>query len=131
MVNTLLRVGALVLLRSIFGTRASSRWTAEILLCFSVVYGIAVILAGILICKPIEAAWDPKVPGDCVDQVKVFICAEAVGTALDLAILAFPMLSIIDLSLPLKKKIWVIFILSAGSVYVFISVLLRPLKNHR
>lgn len=125
LVNTLLRISALTSINKILQSPKIKNISA-IVISISALYGIASVLVGTLICRPIRASWDPHVKGVCGNQITAYIYMEAIGLALDIAILVLPLPTIWSLHMLKSKKLRFSLILSAGGLYVSV----RGLLNH-
>ncbi|KAJ3578841.1 hypothetical protein NPX13_g1727 [Xylaria arbuscula] len=112
-VNTTLRVAAILFIRKIFSNLST---TTTILLVTSVAYLIAVLSASLAICQPIRASWDPVVTGRCGNQRVAYLCVEVTSLILDLAIIIAPLPSLMQLNTPLRTRLTLCAILSVGSV---------------
>jgi hypothetical protein len=113
LVNTLLRVSALLLCRKLFGVIEAMRLVTTTAILASGAFGIVIILASLLVCKPVSAAWDPS--SSC-NEIPSYVAIEACGLALDIIIVALPIAPIWSLSMKVKKKIQIFLALSAGGL---------------
>ncbi|KAI1739393.1 hypothetical protein F4680DRAFT_146047 [Xylaria scruposa] len=134
-VNTFLRIGAILFIRRIFTESTLIRKVVQLrknrlrlvtttLLVASAAYAIAVIATSLAICQPISASWDQTVPGRCGNQIIAYLGLEIISAILDLAILIAPLPAIMRLRLPLRRKWPICVLFSIGSV-VFIITGLR------
>ncbi|KAI0194561.1 hypothetical protein F4808DRAFT_337282 [Astrocystis sublimbata] len=115
-VNTLLRTGAISVIRRITGKHKIFHAISNVLLVMTAAYAIAAIVTSLVICQPINASWDQTVLGRCGDEVLAYICLESIGAALDLAIVVAPLPSLMRMQVTRRKKLAVCFLLSLGSV---------------
>ncbi|KAK1967420.1 hypothetical protein LY78DRAFT_746499 [Colletotrichum sublineola] len=75
-------------------------------------------------CIPVAAAWDSDIkPAKCLNQRKVFLCDMALGILTDIVILVLPMLLASSLQIPLRTKIKIVALLSAGGAATCVSIL--------
>ncbi|KAK2015277.1 hypothetical protein LZ32DRAFT_627064 [Colletotrichum eremochloae] len=75
-------------------------------------------------CIPVAAAWDSDIkPAKCLNQRKVFLCDMALGILTDIVILVLPMLLASSLQIPLRTKIKIVALLSAGGAATSVSIL--------
>ena len=114
LVNGLMRFAAIISIVTIFG---HIEWLRYSSLGLSVVVGLhslATVLTTLLICRPVAAAWDSDISGECGDQVVAYVVLESVGALLDLMVLIIPVLAIWKSQMSLQKKIGVSVLLSAG-----------------
>ena len=113
--NTLIRISALHVIRKLFSNRLVYKLSIT-LICLSILYGGATILSALLICRPIRASWDTNIPGRCGNQTVAYVSLEVVGLAIDIAILVLPWPLTMNLQLDRKKKLVILFIMSAGGL---------------
>ena len=78
------------------------------------IYGIAIILEALLICRPISAAWDQSIRGSCGNEVTAYATLEICGLIIDLAIAIYPIPLVCQLDIVPRKKIGIIIIFSIG-----------------
>ncbi|KAI5458802.1 hypothetical protein BGZ63DRAFT_362455 [Mariannaea sp. PMI_226] len=80
-------------------------------------------LIKMFVCIPIPSLWDPRVRHvRCVDQRRVFFGDSAVAILTDTIILLVPIVPIWRLHMPLRKKIKIVALLSAGGVATGITI---------
>lgn len=92
LVNTMIRINALLLIIRVFNVNPACRRTANVFLGISAVHGLATVLATCLRCQPVAAAWDNSIHGSCGNQAVTYIILESVGLLLDLVIVVMPQL---------------------------------------
>jgi rhodopsin domain-containing protein len=74
-------------------------------------------ISAILQCRPVAYWWDKTIPGGVCFNVQIFYRAMCVpNIATDIMVLALPITSLIQLKLPLFKKVALSFIFLTGSV---------------
>ena len=112
MVNTLLRLSAILFIKRIFEP-ALKGWI-PLLLVLTVLYGLVVFLEIFLICRPMAVDWNAHIDGTCGDQVVSYLVLEVFGLLLDLTILAVPILLIWKLTIEFARKMSIIIIFSIG-----------------
>ena len=105
MVNTLVRISAILFTKRIFGVVQGMRWKIWLLLVLSVLFGLVVFLEIFLICRPMAVDWNAQIHGTCGDQVVSYLVLEALGLLLDFTILAVPIPCIWSLQMTLSRKI--------------------------
>ncbi|KAI0534358.1 hypothetical protein GGR58DRAFT_516207 [Xylaria digitata] len=129
-VNTFLRIGAILFIRRVFSSKDERSvigglgGVTVILLVVSVAYAIAVIATSLAICQPISAGWDSTVIGRCGNEVVAYLSLEIISAILDLAIVIAPLPRLMGLKMALSKKWRICVLFSLGSV-VFIITGLR------
>lgn len=84
------------------------------LLVLSILYGTAILLDIFLICRPVAAARDTSISGECGNQLLSYVLLEIFGLLIDLAILVTPPSLIYRLQMPWKRKASVSGMLSVG-----------------
>ncbi|KAI0183083.1 hypothetical protein EV127DRAFT_447991 [Xylaria flabelliformis] len=122
-VNTFLRIGAILFLR-IFTANKHFNHTTIILLVASAAYAVAVIATSLAICQPISASWDQTVLGRCGNEIQAYLSLEIISAILDLVIVVAPLPTVMRIHLPLNRRLKLSVLLSLGSV-VFIITGLR------
>ncbi|KAI3317552.1 hypothetical protein HD806DRAFT_514370 [Xylariaceae sp. AK1471] len=127
-VNTFLRIGAILFIRRIFCVDKSFNnifnAVTIMLLAVSVAHEIAGIATSLAICQPISTSWDSTVMGTCGNEVAAYLYLEILAAIIDLAITVAPLPMLVQLSISMKTK-WKLGVLfSLGSV-VFIITGLR------
>ena len=68
----------------------------------------------IFICWPISSYWDSSVHGRCLDQPKIFLTDTALAATTDLIIMMIPIPILWQVRMPLRKKLKILAMLSAG-----------------
>ena len=114
MVNTLLRLSAILYIKRIFGVVREMGWKIPLLLVLTVLYGLVVFLEIFLICRPMAVDWNAHIDGTCGDQVVSYLVLEVFGLLLDLTILAVPIPLIWRLDLKFARKMLIIIFFSIG-----------------
>ncbi|KAI0840098.1 hypothetical protein F5Y06DRAFT_248107 [Hypoxylon sp. FL0890] len=131
LVNTFIRLSALILLHKVFSATAVNRFQSLFLISVSILHGVAALLTAILICRPIRASWDSHVRGGmCGNQTAAYVGLEACGLLIDIAILALPFRPVLTLQMRTRRKLSVLLLLSAGVVVTIITAL-RIAALHR
>ncbi|KAI9172570.1 Satratoxin biosynthesis SC22 cluster protein [Paramyrothecium foliicola] len=75
----------------------------------------------IFICTPIKHYWDPRVPGRCLDQPKIFLTDTAIAFVTDFLILIIPIPLTWKLRMPLRRKMKIVAMLGAGGCAVAVA----------
>ncbi|KAI1275961.1 hypothetical protein F5Y07DRAFT_145396 [Xylaria sp. FL0933] len=92
----------------IFGILNYIRFSAWFLIVSVIIWLISVTVAHGLECVPVAKIWDESLPGHCLDTVTLFLGGSIADVASDFLILVLPMPAIIELQLPLPKKISIV-----------------------
>ena len=114
LVNGLMRFVAIMAIFTIF---SRDKWTRYPSLGLSVVVGLhslATVLTTLLICRPMAAAWDSNVSGECGNQVVAYVALESVGALIDVMVLITPIPAVWSLPLPRQRKLRPSILLSVG-----------------
>ncbi|KAK2045413.1 hypothetical protein LZ31DRAFT_616718 [Colletotrichum somersetense] len=83
-----------------------------------------ILFAKAFFCIPISAAWDLDIkPIKCLNQRKVFLFDMSLGLLTDIVILVLPLLLTSSLQMPLRPKIKIVGLLSAGGAATAVSML--------
>lgn len=117
LVNTLIRISALLFIRLVFGVDVKVKLIAWVSIVMSVLCYMALVLQVCLICRPISAAWDTTVSGSCGDQVLSYVIVEIVGMIIDLVIIVLPIPPIWRLKTTFAKRLGMSSLLSFGAMY--------------
>lgn len=75
---------------------------------------IAVLFATVLQCIPINKTWDTGLEGTCIDRRVLFTVSSSFNIFTDMLILALPLRIFIDLKIPRRTKIALMFIFLLG-----------------
>lgn len=76
-----------------------------------------------LVCLPVQAAWDSDVkPAQCLNQRKIFISDMCLGLFIDVVILILPIPLTFSLRMPVRTKVKVVALLSAGGAATGVSI---------
>ena len=114
LVNGLMRFVAIMTIVAIFGSVKWIRYTSLSLSIMVGLHSLATVLTTLLICRPVAAAWDSDVSGECGDQVVAYVVLESVGALTDLMILIIPIPEIWKIRRPRQQKLGVSILLSVG-----------------
>jgi hypothetical protein len=104
------------------GTINNLRLFIVSLIIFNTAMMVAIFLADMLQCLPIEKAFDASIKGTCIDVVSFFVATAALTILTDVLVMIIPTWITWNLQLRLKKKLAVIFLLSMGLIVTGISI---------
>ena len=76
------------------------------------------VIDGILLCNPPAKAWNPKLPGHCVNTIKAVLASAAINISADVIILCLPMYPLWHLQVSTLQKIGLTCIFLLGGLYV-------------
>ena len=116
LVNTFFRGAAALLLHRLFGINTGTRALTTASIVFSLLHGLAALLTAVLICRPMRAAWDNHVGGNCGNQVSAYVGLEISGLLLDLWIMLMPVWLTWRLNLPMRRKAGLMIVFSIGGL---------------
>jgi len=114
LVNTLVRITTVLFIFRVFKAYQERGLWVGALLVLSILYGTAILLDIFLICRPVAAARDTSISGECGNQLLSYVLLEIFGLLIDLAILVTPPSLIYRLQMPWKRKASVSGMLSVG-----------------
>ena len=116
LVNGLMRIVAIMAIATL---SEIFEWVRYTLLGLSVVVGLhslATVLTTLLICRPMAAAWDSNVSGECGNQVVAYVALESVGALIDVMVLITPIRAVWSLLLSRQNKLRFSILLSVGGL---------------
>ncbi|KAL6228785.1 hypothetical protein BDW75DRAFT_250640 [Aspergillus navahoensis] len=87
-------------------------------------YSVALMLALVFACHPIERAWNAAITtGSCIDRPAVYLATAITNTVSDVVLLVVPIPAVVRLHLRMIQKIGVICIFGVGCLTIVTSVL--------
>ncbi|KAI9830791.1 MAG: hypothetical protein M1826_004425 [Phylliscum demangeonii] len=78
----------------------------------------------IFLCSPRQRIWDKSVPGHCANLAQLYLATAIVNVVSDFYILVLPLPSIWHLQIPLRRRLGLISVFSAG-LFACVSSILR------
>ena len=95
------------------------RISLYVTMTFVVSYHIALILALIFACNPIQKSWDATIlTGHCINRPAAYLTNGILNVVSDFIILLLPLPMIKNIQMPLRQKILVVSFFSVGSLWV-------------
>ncbi|KAM0717728.1 hypothetical protein Q7P37_007580 [Cladosporium fusiforme] len=93
-------------------------WALHINLAFNVAIMVIFVLMCVFLCIPVQAYWQfPNViNGQCLDEGKVLLGSAVITCVADFLCTVLPIPAVMRLRMPLRERIGVCFLLSAGIV---------------
>ena len=73
-------------------------------------------------CIPVQRAWNPNIPGECLDTKALFIGNAIPHIVIDLIMVAMPIHPVSKLELPLSQRIALIGIFMLGGIVCIVSM---------
>jgi len=114
-----IKVTLLLLIAHVFTIRAKVKRGIYIFIYFLLVAYIPVETLKITACHPVRAFWDPSISQfGCMNLRRLYITDLVLAGVTDLVILLLPIPIIWPMKLPLKEKLKILFMLSAGAIAV-------------
>lgn len=99
--------------------RNSVFWASWTLIVLNFIVYTIIFFAFTFSCNPREKAWNPMLPGKCLDTGVMMISTSVINLLSDASILVLPMRGIWDLHMSMRKKLGVAGIFTTGLLYVF------------
>ncbi|KAI2473859.1 hypothetical protein F4781DRAFT_6301 [Annulohypoxylon bovei var. microspora] len=130
LVNAFIRLSASLSLHRLFGVSDRRRLQAVTLICITIMHGVAALLVAVTICRPIQASWDSHIQGTCGNQTVAYVGLEVCGLLIDIGILALPVYPVLNLNMPMVRRLGLLLVLSTGAVVIIITAL-RIAALHR
>lgn len=119
---TLPKFSMLALYKRIFGLE-NFRWPLIATFVACVAYLLGITFAATFICVPVDAFWDRTIPGHCLPLLPFYIGQAAVNIAIDLVLLAIPVIPIRRLNISSSQKIAVTGIFFLGTFVTVCSAI--------
>lgn len=113
------KVSLLLLYLQLFPDR-SVKLKTHVLLIFTVVYFLLFTFLAIFQCSPVQHAWrfwDQERPGKCININAIVWSMAGLNIAIDIAVFILPLPELRKLSLPFRKKIYLLLIFGLGFLY--------------
>lgn len=77
-------------------------------------FGVGVVLATLLNCRPLAKSWDPLLPGSCGSLVRNVLAISVINMVVDLIIILLPILMVWRLQMATWRKVALTFIFALG-----------------
>ena len=103
----LTKASLLLLYYRIFGIVKTFRWAVWASGCLVLGYYIACVIVALAGCSPISRAWDPGIPGKCIDIIAFFRWNGVANMLLDVVVLCLPYPMAWSLQTTLRQK-WIL-----------------------
>ena len=105
-----------LLLLRIFGVDARFRRVGWVFITTWTIYSVIDVLLVVFECSPVRKAWEPLLPGRCIDIIHVGVASGVVNIIYDVILLIIPIPMVWRLQLAKKMKIAVTGIFMTGSL---------------
>lgn len=120
----LVKTSMLLFLLKLGSQKPGVRWCIHVLNTLNLSLMVAIFLVVIFQCKPIRFNWDPTIEGGtCIKQGTFYLATAALTIFTDVLSLALPFWVFLDLKMPVRVKIALLFVFLLGALYV-----LQPLS---
>ncbi|OAL48415.1 hypothetical protein IQ07DRAFT_571085 [Pyrenochaeta sp. DS3sAY3a] len=119
------KVSLLLLYLRLFPDR-SVKLRTQVLLAFTVIYFLLFTFLTIFQCSPVPHAWrfwDRERPGKCINVNAMVWSMAGLNIAIDIGVLVLPLPELRKLSLPFKKKIYLLLIFGIGFFITIVSII--------
>ncbi|KAK4122086.1 hypothetical protein N657DRAFT_681907 [Parathielavia appendiculata] len=91
-------------------------------LVFLICWGITLCFLLPLVCIPVDAFWNPDVPGFCLDNGTIWYVMAGVNVFTDFAVFSMPIPVISSLHLPTKQKAMLLIVFTLGIFPCAVSI---------
>lgn len=118
-----IKTSILIFLTRVFAPFRRAVIGIYIFIGFMLAYYLPVVIIKAMICRPVRLFWDHDVPGKCFNQRALILADSVISVLSDLIIFAVPLPLASDLNMPLKKKLRVAAIFSAGGLACVTSII--------
>jgi hypothetical protein len=85
---------------------------------FVVLWLITIEIPIFLICRPLHAFWNPRLPKNCLDATAMIYYITSSNLATDLVLFVLPVPVIIRLHITMRKKVAICILFSIGVLFV-------------
>ena len=89
---------------------------------FTVAWCISILFSIIFQCSPIQSAWNPTVPGKCINLYAFFIGQGVPNVLIDFILLLLPLPFLLRLHVKLPQKVALIGVFMLGYLVIAISI---------
>lgn len=108
------KLSVLMLYLRVFGINRPFRYTVFFVMTIWTMYIIADVLVITFECNPVQKAWDPLVPGHCINIINVGVAIGYFNLITDCMILILPIPMLWSLQLALRMKLAVLAMFMTG-----------------
>ncbi|KAI2465600.1 hypothetical protein F4781DRAFT_408617 [Annulohypoxylon bovei var. microspora] len=102
--TTVIKLSLLFLYRRIFNLQKTAKWFVNGGIILVTLMGIAILLAIIFFCFPVEKAWDDSIPGRCSSPAPVSYLSGAWNAFVDIYVLVLPIPLLWGLNMGPRRK---------------------------
>ncbi|KAI1183793.1 hypothetical protein F5B17DRAFT_414847, partial [Nemania serpens] len=119
---TCIKLTFLFFYRRVFSTRTKRRFFIDGAIVFVTVLNIALIIATILSCIPVEREWNPTIPGHCINPVILPYLSGVSSSATDIYVLILPIILLWGLNMSTQRKTKLASVFGLGIISVASSL---------
>lgn len=125
----LVKTSMLLFLLKLGSQKPGVRWCIHSLNALNLSLMVAIFVVVIFECSPVAFSWDKTIPGGhCIDEATFLIATSALTIFTDILSLALPFWVFLDLKMPMRVKIALLFVFLLGAMYVSLLPPLVPLS---
>lgn len=119
----LVKTSMLLFLLKLGSQKPGVRWCIYVLNTFNLSLMVAIFLVVIFQCKPIAYNWDTSIEGgSCIEQGTFYVATAALTIFTDVLTLAIPFWIFLDLKMPLRVKVVLIFVFLLGAIVTVVGI---------
>ncbi|OAA67983.1 hypothetical protein SPI_00178 [Niveomyces insectorum RCEF 264] len=119
----LVKTSMLLFLLKLGGHKPGIRWSIHVLNALNLSLMVAIFLVVIFQCKPIAYNWDVTIPGGkCIQQGVFYLATAALTIFTDVLNLALPFWVFLDLKMPVRIKVALLFVFLLGAIVTVVGV---------
>ena len=118
------KITILILLLRIFGVDSKFRVACWFVIIIWTTYTFINVCLCLLGCNPIQKAWEPMIPGECLDLIQIGIASGYINIVTDVMILVLPIPMVWQLHLRTKLKVAVTAVFLIGTLLVSLRTVL-------
>lgn len=115
------KLSILIMYYRIFDTRRV-RMSVKIVGVANLLWVLLFIALAVFQCTPVPRAWNPTIPGKCIDAKALFIANAVPNIVIDLFMVAIPIYPVSKLRLPVSQRIALIGLFMLGGIVCVVSI---------
>ena len=89
-------------------------WSLQAMIWLNTLYYTACVLATIIMCQPVRKAWQPWLPGHCIDVNALISVSSLINVISDLLVFVIPLFCVSRLRMPTTQKCAVAAVFAVG-----------------
>ncbi|PWY96283.1 hypothetical protein BO94DRAFT_551967 [Aspergillus sclerotioniger CBS 115572] len=119
----LAKISLIVLYHRTLHQKRYQRWILYSLAFMIIGYSFALMMAFLLGCRPVQRAWNPLVPGTCLDQDTLYIATAVSNIISDIALILVPIPTVLGLNMPSIQKVGLLLMFMIGCATLVTGIL--------